>query len=136
MRKTKELNTTFNNKTLNQNIQDINATKQRFTQSRTDFQRNINETIKLKEHIAKELRHVEICEHLKDVPLGLQYDQEIWNEYFLNQVQIFQSKMKAIKDQFEQLEDYFKAYDHDKKIDLPSKIALNWHLFVYLFPGS
>ncbi len=125
MRKTKELNTTFNNKTLNQNIQDINATKQRFTQSRTDFQRNINETIKLKEHIAKELRHVEICEHLKDVPLGLQYDQEIWNEYFLNQVQIFQSKMKAIKDQFEQLEDYFKAYDHDKKIDLPSKIALN-----------
>lgn len=125
MKKTKELNSTFNNKTLNQNIQDINATKQHFTQSRTEFQRNINETIKLKEQIAKELRHVEICEHLKDVPLGLQYDQEIWNEYFLNQVQIFQNKMKAIKVQFEQLEDYFKAYDHDKKIDLPSKIIFN-----------
>jgi hypothetical protein len=62
--------------------------------------------------------------------LGLQYDQEIWNEYFLNQVQIFQNKMKAIKAQFEQLEDYFKAYDHDKKIDLPSKTTLSINIFI------
>ena len=28
----------------------------------------------------QELRNVDICEHLKDMPLGIQYDNDIWNE--------------------------------------------------------
>lgn len=52
MRKTKELNSTFTSKSLYQNIQDLASVKQKLTQSRTEFQRNVNETIKLKEQIA------------------------------------------------------------------------------------
>jgi hypothetical protein len=51
MRKMKELNSAFNNKSLYQNIQDITMVKQKLNQSRTELQRNFNETSKLKEQI-------------------------------------------------------------------------------------
>jgi hypothetical protein len=53
MRKTKDLNATFNCKAIQQNIQDITSIKQRLTQTRTDFQRNSNETNRLKENLSQ-----------------------------------------------------------------------------------
>jgi hypothetical protein len=67
------------------------------------------------------MRSLEICEHLKDMPVGLQYDSEIWNEYFMSQVQKFQNKMKFFKSQFEQLEGFFKANERDNMEDSQSE---------------
>jgi hypothetical protein len=47
------LNSTFNSKSLQQNIQEINNVKQKVTQSRTELQRNVNETKNLKEQTVK-----------------------------------------------------------------------------------
>lgn len=52
MRKIKELNATFSSRSLHQNIQEIISVKQKLTQSRTEFQRNCNETSKIKGQIA------------------------------------------------------------------------------------
>jgi hypothetical protein len=116
-RKLKELNSAFNSRTLNQNIHEIITVKQRLAQTNIELQQNCNEASKLKEHIKKELRHVDICENLKSMPLGLQYDTEIWNEYFLTRVHQFQSKLRMFKIQFEQLEGYFKVHDRENKFD-------------------
>ena len=53
IRKIKELNSTFSSKALNQNIQDILSVKQKLTQTRTEHQRNLNETGKLKDQITQ-----------------------------------------------------------------------------------
>lgn len=45
------------------------------------------------------------------MPVGSQYDTEIWNEYFLSRAILFENKIKAFKAQFEQLEGYFRAHD-------------------------
>ena len=44
------------------------------------MQRNFNEATKLKGQIGQELRNAEICSLLKDMPIGLQYETDIWNE--------------------------------------------------------
>jgi hypothetical protein len=80
MKKTKEVNLTFNNKGLQENIQRILATTQRVSQSKIEVQHNLNSIVKLKAHVQQEARNVEICGQLKDMPLGLQYENEIWNE--------------------------------------------------------
>lgn len=80
MKKTKELNLTYNSRGLHQNIQDIITLKQKLKQSRTEMQRNFNEATKLKGQIGQELRNAEICSLLKDMPIGLQYETDIWNE--------------------------------------------------------
>ena len=51
MKKTKELNLTYNNKGLQENIQEILTTKQKLTQTKTEVQHNLNETIKLKNNV-------------------------------------------------------------------------------------
>jgi len=51
MRKIKDLNLTFKRKALNQNIQDIITLKQKLKQSKTEMQRNLNETNNLKEQL-------------------------------------------------------------------------------------
>lgn len=48
IKKTKELNASFNNKLLVSNLNDINSTKQRLTQSKIELQRNVNEASKVK----------------------------------------------------------------------------------------
>lgn len=53
IRKIKEINSTFSSKALNQNIQDIIWVKQKLTQTRTEHQRNLNETAKLKDQITQ-----------------------------------------------------------------------------------
>ena len=53
IRKTKEINSTFNSKLLHQNIQEIVSVKQKLAQSRTELQQNCNEAKKLKDHIAQ-----------------------------------------------------------------------------------
>jgi 5-methylcytosine-specific restriction endonuclease McrBC GTP-binding regulatory subunit McrB len=52
-RKLKELNSVFNSRTLNQNINEIITVKQRLAQTSTELQHNVNEAIKLKEKISK-----------------------------------------------------------------------------------
>ena len=54
------------------------------------------------------------------MPLGLQYENDIWNEYFSKRIQTYETKMKDFKVQFEQLNDYFKAIDKDNKLDFQS----------------
>lgn len=80
MKKTKELNLTYNNKDLQENIKEIMATSQKLTQTKTEVQHNVNEIVKLKTNIQQESRNVDICDQLKDLPLGLQYENDIWNE--------------------------------------------------------
>ena len=70
------------------------------------------------------MRNVDICEHLKDMPLGLQYDNDIWKEYFMSRVQLFQNKMRMFRNQFEQLEGYFKAHDRENLYDSQSKMFI------------
>ena len=53
MKKTKELNLTFNSRGLHQNIQDIITLKQKLKQSRTEMQRNFNEANNLKGQISQ-----------------------------------------------------------------------------------
>ena len=53
VRKIKELNSTFSSKALHSNIQEIISVKQKLTQSRTEHQRNVNETTKLKDQISQ-----------------------------------------------------------------------------------
>ena len=53
IRKTKELNSTFTSKSLHQNIQEIATVKQKLTQTRTELQRNVNETKNLKDQIGQ-----------------------------------------------------------------------------------
>ena len=51
MKKTKEMNLTYNSKDLQENIKEIMATSQRLTQTRTEVQHNMNEIVKLKNNI-------------------------------------------------------------------------------------
>lgn len=118
MKKTKELNLTFNNNGLRENIQAILVTTQKMSQTKTEVQHNLNDIVKLKAHVQQESRNVEICEQLKDMPLGLQYENEIWNEYFSQRIQNYEQKMKNFKIQFEQLNDYFKVHDKDNMLEL------------------
>ncbi len=63
---------------------------------------------------------MDICEHLKNLPLNSHYDQNIWNEYFMERVQMFQNKMRFLKNQFEQLEEYFKSHNHENSFESQS----------------
>lgn len=63
MRKIKELNSTFSSKALYQNIQEIVTIKQKLTQTRTEHQRNLNETSKLKDQISQVNDNYTICQH-------------------------------------------------------------------------
>lgn len=80
MKKTKEMNLTHTNKDLQENIKEIMSTSQRLTQTKTEVQHNVNDIVKLKTNIQQESRNVDICDQLKDLPLGLQYENDIWNE--------------------------------------------------------
>ena len=54
------------------------------------------------------------------MPLGLQYENDIWNEYFSQRIYAYENKMKQFKSVFEQLNDYFKVHDKDNMFDVQS----------------
>lgn len=56
------------------------------------------------------------------MPIGLQYDCDIWNEYFMNRVRLFQNNLRILKNQFEQLEGYFRVHDRENILDTQSKM--------------
>ena len=58
--------------------------------------------------------------------MSLQYDNDIWNEYFLSRVQLFQNKMRIFKNQFEQLEDYFRTHDRENQLESQSKFKVSF----------
>ena len=60
MKKIKELNVTFTSRALHQNIQDIITLKQKLKQSKTDMQRNLNETNKLKGQISQVFQAIKL----------------------------------------------------------------------------
>lgn len=118
MKKTKEMNLTHTNKDLQENIKEIMSTSQRLTQTKTEVQHNVNDIVKLKTNIQQESRNVDICDQLKDLPLGLQYENDIWNEYFSQRISAYENKMKQFKSLFEQLNEYFKLHDKDNVVDV------------------
>ncbi len=47
------MNSAFHSKTIQQNIQDIGDVKHQLTQTRTEYQRNLNEKNKLKDQLSR-----------------------------------------------------------------------------------
>ncbi len=67
IKKTKELNLSYNNKDLNQNIQEISKIKQKLTHSKTELQRNYNECSKLKNHVTQVNKKILIFKNLNNI---------------------------------------------------------------------
>ncbi len=51
----------------------------------------------------------------------MQYENSIWNEYFTNRLQLYEQQLKGFRNQFQQLDDYFKAHDSNYNYDPQSK---------------
>ncbi len=47
----------------------------------------------------------------------MQYENAIWNEYFTNRIQLYEQQLKSFRNQFQQLDDYFKAHDSNYNYD-------------------
>lgn len=88
--------------------QDIDVVSKKLVEMENELKKNQAIAHKLKYDMAKSLQHVELAQRTYDTPNGLQYDNNVPINYFIELADGYEREMSSVRAEIESVDKYLR----------------------------